>query len=57
MISYAAAISALKIGDREAAFRWLGRLAPIPPMRERVRSEPAFAELKDDPRFARLFGE
>lgn len=57
MISYAAAVSALKAGDREAAFGWLERLAPIPPMRERARSDPAFAELRDDPRFARLLGE
>ena len=57
MISYAAALSSLKVGDREGAFRWLERLAPIPPMRERVKGDPAFAALRDDPRFARLLGD
>ena len=57
MIAYAAALSAMKIGDREAAFRWLERLAPIPPMRQRAKGDPAFAELRGDPRFVQLLGE
>jgi tetratricopeptide (TPR) repeat protein len=56
VISYAAALSAMKVNEPELALKWLSRLKDIPPMRERARQEPGFASLRDEPRFKEMFG-
>jgi len=57
MVAYAAAVAALKSGDRDGALRWLERLAGIPPARNRAKSDPVFADLKNDPRFTDILGK
>ncbi len=50
-ISYSAAAASMKLGDMEAALKWVENLKDIPPMRRQLKSDPNFASLKDDPRF------
>jgi acetyl esterase/lipase len=51
-ISYAAATACMKLGDSEAALRWIEKLKDIPPMRRQLNGDAAFASLKGNPRFA-----
>ena len=54
LISYSAAVAAVRLGDNDLALKWLARLKDIPWMRSRVLSEPAFEPLRGDPRFSSL---
>jgi len=50
-ISYPAAAASLKLGDVEAALKWVENLKNIPSMWRQLKSDPDFAPLKDNPRF------
>jgi len=50
-ISYSAATASMKLGDTEAALKWVENLKNIPPMWRQLKSDPNFVPLKDDPRF------
>jgi tetratricopeptide (TPR) repeat protein len=50
-ISYSAATASMKLGDVNAALNWIEKLKNIAPMRRRLKSDPVFAPLKDNPHF------
>lgn len=50
-ISYSAAIASAKLGDTDRALKWIDNLKDIEPMRKQLRTEPAFASMRDNPRF------
>jgi tetratricopeptide (TPR) repeat protein len=50
-VSYSAASASMKLGDTDAALKWIEKLRDIPPMRRQLSSDPDFASLKDNPRF------
>src|SRR5262249_41844584 len=54
LISHAAAVAALQLGDKDLALEWLARLKDIPPMKSRVMADPALSPLRSDPRFIAL---
>jgi tetratricopeptide (TPR) repeat protein len=55
MISYAAAVASLRMGDKQQALTWLAKVAEIAPMRAYALSDPELEPLHDDPRFNELF--
>jgi tetratricopeptide (TPR) repeat protein len=50
-ISYSAATASMKLGDTEAALKWVENLKGIPPMWRQLKNDPNFVSLKDNPRF------
>jgi tetratricopeptide (TPR) repeat protein len=50
-ISYSAATASMKLGDTEAALKWVENLKDIPPMWRQLKNDPNFVSLKDNPRF------
>jgi hypothetical protein len=58
LISVASAKLALRMNDRDAAFRWLQNVRgdAFSGFRRNVKNDPAFAPLRDDPRFTEIFG-
>jgi tetratricopeptide (TPR) repeat protein len=50
-ISYSAAVASMKLGDTEAALKWVENLKDIPPMWRQLKSDSNFASLTDNPRF------
>jgi hypothetical protein len=58
MISAASARLALRLNDRDEAIRWLQNVRgdAFAGFRRNLRNDPAFASLRDDPRFTEIFG-
>jgi tetratricopeptide (TPR) repeat protein len=58
LISAASARLALRLNDRDEAFRWLQNVRgdAFAGFRRNLKNDPAFAPLRDDPRFTDIFG-
>jgi len=56
IISVAAAREAIALGNTDVAFEFLDRVKTIRVMADRLKDDPAFAALRNDPRFQQIVG-